>query len=379
MKKILLCLCVLLFVNASKAQDMIPLFDDVPSFQEKKTPSDAATTKTDPVADESVEKNEVAKQDISLNNSKPAAHKRPRLGREAAPLKSLVLAPFPNVTVELEAQPEGKPLKKKFDEEPTVNEDILTRSNPLNVTEQADSYDDYLQRLIDNRVAVRQEEKEGEATNPFGQRHDVRGFLLADVSLGMTPEEAESVLLDRGYKLTKIEKSISLFKTTQYANICRTEKKLAVLKDVRECVLSYAEDEEQQYIKTLVFERASTRETITIDFTSPVTDNVAFRVFYVGRGDNSLHTSRKNMAKKIARKNDFWNLIFDTYGLPDDSEKILWGNPDTAYMMAAMFGSSYDAYIKMESLVLQDQDYLAAQEELKEIPQSASFTFADKE
>lgn len=382
MKKALLCFCVLLASKVVCAQESIPLFDDLPAFQEKVAkPIDINKNMAPQITAKSVEKKA---ETPSVNSATPASNapqktlKNPRLGRDAAPLTSLVIAPFPNLTVDLndeKARTQADSAVKKFEESSVAQDEIIKRQAPLTMTEKAASPDDYLQQLIDKRAGGKT--KDGKSINGFGQRHDITGFLVADIGFNMTPEEVEDILDEQGYKLTKIEKSIPLLRTTFYNNECRTKKKLAVLKDVNKCVLSYAKDDDMHYIRSETFVRDATRETIQVVYTSPVTDNVSYKIAYENKGDSSLNSSRKNMAKKIARKNDFWNLIFDTYGLPDDSDKLVWGNPNTAYMQVAMYGSAYNAYIVMENYTTQDEDYKNAIAEAKEeLPRKATFTFA---
>lgn len=375
MKKVLLCFSVIFFLNAVYAQEVVPLFDDMPAFQEKGVSISQRSTerKAMPALERgSSLPKKTGSSDVS---QKGGDSHSPKLGRDAKPLTSIVLAPFPNWTVDLNDENVKTKTDKKFEERQLNEEDIIKRKNPLTMTEKSETYDEYLNRLIEEK-SKQLKTKDGKPVNPFGQRYDVSVFQLSDIGFGMTPEEVEGVLSENGYKLTKIEKSIPLFKTSFYNDECRTKHKLAILKEVRECILSYAQDDDLHYIRSEVFTRASTRETIQVDYTSPATDNISFRIAYVGKGDNSLNTSRANMVKKLKRKNDFWNLVFNTYGLPDDSNKLLWGDPTTAYMVAAMYGSSYNAYITMESQVLQDKDYLAAKEEMEEMPNHTLFTFA---
>jgi hypothetical protein len=126
----------------------------------------------------------------------------------------------------------------------------------------------------------------------------------------------------------------------------------------------------------MTFKKASTKEYIRVLFSSYATDNQAFKIYYESEGDNSLTMTQRNLAKQLRRKDMFWRMMFETYGLPDDSELIVWGDPDKAYMQAVMTGSSYNAYIVLEDKEIQDTDYFAAEDEKDSLEYRQQFTFA---
>ena len=129
----------------------------------------------------------------------------------------------------------------------------------------------------------------------------------------------------------------------------------------------------------MTFERPETRETIVVNFTSLATDNIAYRIYYQNKGDSSLNTSKRNMQIKTNRKNEFWNLVFSVYGLPDDNDKLIWGNERTSYLHANMTGSAYDAYVLLESNQLQDEDYFKWEDSLSEMKKIRTFNFVSEE
>lgn len=212
----------------------------------------------------------------------------------------------------------------------------------------------------------------------FGQTHDVRGFEISGMTLGMTPEEVDEIADIEGYQLVRAQHGISLFKTSYYEHLCKNAK-VYVLDRLRECIRSHARSENQEYISSMTFKKPETKEYIQILFTSPATDNVSYKIYYENEGDNSLTLTQKNLAKQLRRKEAFWRQMFETYGLPDDSELIIWGDPQKSYMQATMQGTAYNAYIVLEDKEIQDEDYFAQEEESKELTYKTPFSFSGSE
>ena len=106
--------------------------------------------------------------------------------------------------------------------------------------------------------------------------------------------------------------------------------------------------------------KKSTHESFQFLLTSPATDNEVYQITYYNRGDSSLNFTRQNLAKKLNRKEAFFNAVFEMYGYPDDKEELIWGSKNDAYMQVSMGGSAYDASIKLVDVELSDEDYFEA-------------------
>jgi hypothetical protein len=177
-----------------------------------------------------------------------------------------------------------------------------------------------------------------------------------------------------GYQITKIQNGIPLFRTSFYEQKCRLGNVYGP-RQIRECITGQAKAEDVEYISSITFKKADTKEYVQILFSSKATENRAYKIYYENEGDNSLTMTQKNLAKQLRRKEAFWRLMFETYGLPDDNELIIWGDPNKAYMQATMAGAAYNAYIVLENKEIQDEDYFAAEEDSKGIVYKNSFGF----
>lgn len=344
-------------------QASVPLFDEIPVFEEKNVSKEN-------------EKDNVSILKVSEKGT-TTQRNRPNLGRNATPLTSLRLVPFPDVTIDLDPSIRPPVQDKKFEEKVIPEEEILKRSDPLLMTEKKDSDSSYLQRWIDARLLKKA--SGSEYKNPLGLRHNADGFLIASIGLGMMPDEVDDVLQNQGYILTKVDKTIPPALSVQYEKDCRLTRKLYIPAEIRSCIFDMSEEEETRYIKRMTFERRQSRETIEVDFTSLATENLSYRVSYKNKGDSSLGSTYKHKMMKENRKKEFWNLVFSVYGLPDDNEKVLWGSLDTSFLKAEMRGSAYDAYLLLESSELQNEDYFKWEDSLNEMKNTTTFHFVSKE
>ncbi len=367
MKNVFFFLALFSFVFPLHAQETIPLFDEIPAFINNEPKKQPNTKNTPPPKLIEIKKEE-----------KTSYTHKPNLGRDAEPITSIKLAPFPNISVDIDSSATPPKENKKFEEKVVSDDEIIRRSDPLTMTEKAESADEYFQRLI-NEKRLRIATRNSRYSNPLGLRHDADGFLISSVGLGMLSDEVIDILENQGYILSKTNYALPPALSAQYENDCRLTRKLYILSDIRACINDKAIENESNYIKQMVFERKKTRETIIVDYTSMATENVVYRISYKNKGDSSLNSSRKNRLIKENRKKEFWNLVFGIYGLPDNNEELLWGNRDTSFFTAQMTGSAYDAYLTLESSTLQNEDYFKLEESLDDEIKGGTFTFVSKE
>ncbi len=364
MKKVVWLLLVVGLPFSAAAQEEIPLFFDTHDryAPQSETPAVAAARAA---VEEKVEPNQNAG--------------RPRIGRGAKPLDSLVLVPLPNDEVSIQLNDKTPPSAPVV--RPAVKKrDVITRANPVSMTERGDLSDAYLQSLLGGtnlreRPAAR---FSGMVQTAFGERYDVRGFAIADLMLGMTAEEIIDVAADNGYALKNVSYGMPESFRAYYESECRAQH-LYLPDVVRACVTDMAKDAGVYHLTKVELVKPVTRESITVWLTSDATDNAAYKIQYVSKGDNSLNFSRPNLAKKMARKDHFWRQVFETYGMPDDGENLIWGDWRTAYMQAKMTGSAYDASLVLEDRTALPEDSATLILDAGEIPNPSPFTFSEYE
>jgi len=338
----------------------------------------------------------------------------PNLGRQAKPQDNIVLTPneLPDVRVQFETE------KKRPNHAPEVSKAApvqnIEPAQPINrrpiqlgeriSKEQANKMNqqlnDEIQRYqeaqarqeLEKAIKEAQQKKEAaersELANAkpnekmpaslmdlFGKTQDVRAFDVSGFELGMTPAEVIEVAQDQKYAIVRVEHGIPLHRTSLYEHRCRLAQ-VHRPQELQSCIIDQAKEDEVYYISSMTLEKPSTAEKMQILFSSMATDNTVYKIYYENEGDNSLNFTRKNLAKKIRRRDAFWKLIYDTYGAPDDRENMIWGDPQTAYMRVAMQGSNYNAYIILEDHEPNDQDYIDATDQKEDLHYKHTFTFA---
>ncbi len=333
----------------------------------------------------------------------------PNLGRNAKPLDSIIVtpAPLPEIRVSLDNTTPPQPAVAAPENKPSAP--TTGRITPISINRDISQVKsgDLAKQLQAEIEKTRLEAAQKKAEDPqkstadvkpaitpaasapksapapdledlFAKTHDVHQFDISGFMLGMTPDEVIENAEEVGYRVTQVKKGIPLFRTSFYEQNCR-DANVHRPELIRQCIVNQARSDEVHYISSITLARKATKEYMQILFTSLATDNVAYKIFYENKGDASLNFTRRNLAKKLRRKEAFWNLMFETYGLPDDSEKLIWGDLQSAYMQAAMQGANYNAYIVMEDKDLFDTDYFDAEDQSKELNYRHSFTFAPPE
>ncbi len=356
MKNIVFTLSVMLLSTVVFAQEVeIPLFDDfepsVPNIGRNAEPLEKLVVTPEPLPRVEINLGKVEKNAQTASTSPTAVAEKESLSTEKAqPSRPIALTKENANDEQLSEQLKAELEKTKRAEEERI-------------------------RAAEAEAARRTKQMSAQvAEELFGKLHDVFMFDISGMSLGLTPDEIQEAALENGYKITRIEQGIPLFRTSYYENRCRTAG-VVVPDAVKRCILEAAQADGMQYISSMTLAKPEAGEKMQVLFSTPATDNVSYKIFYENEGDNSLNFTRRNLAKKQARKEAFWNLMFETYGLPDDSEKLIWGDPQKAYMQASMQGSAYNAYIVLEDKDIQDQDYFEAEIDGKELRHRQSFTF----
>lgn len=205
---------------------------------------------------------------------------------------------------------------------------------------------------------------------------DARDFELNGFSLGMTPMDIGKIAIENGYKITKSQKEFPLFLTTRYEQECRLSG-LYIPHEIRSCIRQKGQENNTIFLKNMTVESPNKKESYFFEFTSPATENKAWRITYFNKGDNSLNFTRINTAKKLNRRDQFFRAVFSKFGYPSDSTNFIWGQKDDSFMQVSMYGTNYDAQITLTDTVLSDEDYFEAKEWLEENPAPEQFNLGE--
>lgn len=181
--------------------------------------------------------------------------------------------------------------------------------------------------------------------NPGAVFADVNNFDIAGVMLGMPFQTVQTLFFKNKGTLYNARKNNSIIYTIvkdwKY-NLdyeCRGQGIVAPT-DLEKCINSLAKKRGLLYPSELHLERRATGETISIYFTSNMTDNRVWRVVYnndVNVIEGAAEKFEDQRTKKILA---FWQGVLDKYNVPNsDGDK--WISSDNSYdpMMTAYYGS----------------------------------------
>ena len=204
--------------------------------------------------------------------------------------------------------------------------------------------------------------------------HDVHGYDLKGFYLVMPMISVKNMLKSKGFTIKTIREDIPRFYTTDYEYKCRDEG-VIIPEKVRACILNKARKENQAYVAEIDAEHGN--ERFEFLFTSNNVYNELYKITYYNYGDTSLNFTRVNTMKKLNRQKDFWNAVMDTYGKPDDAQKMIWGDPTKAYMTAKMFGTAYHGMIMFVDQQMYNRDYFFSEDAEAERPSKYHFNFSE--
>lgn len=394
MKKILFCLLILSCTHTGFAQENIPVFEDalpdLPNIGRTAEPLDKLILTPNPLPSIEVElgsdkkqKNETQKTPASVQPKKDPATEIPsksfdrttpvsfKKGSGIMQLKRVETeqTQHENTTATATSETQNMASVSAKTSE-TMTQNTYTSQTSTNTTISQDNTQNFGYAASEPML---QSAKDIE--NLFGKTHNVHEFELSGLMLGMYPDEVAEIMSEMGFKRTQVKYAIPMFRSAFYEQNCR-DRRVHPLKEMRLCIERQADRDNVKYISSMTFKKANTKEYIRVLFSSYATDNQAFKIYYESEGDNSLTMTQRNLAKQLRRKDMFWRMMFENYGLPDDSELIIWGDPNKAYMQAVMTGSSYNAYIVLEDKEIQDTDYFAAEDDQENLLYRQQFTFA---
>lgn len=204
---------------------------------------------------------------------------------------------------------------------------------------------------------------------------DVLKLDIAGIKLKMTPEEVMQNAAEAGFTLKFKDMETPTLDKWKYSRLCM-DMKLFADKSKKECVKDAARQSGSEYISRLVYENKKRRETLTVEFTSRFSDNQAFRVRYVSKGDHSLGTTDEAHYFKAKRRQEFLRLLITKYGVPDDEQALQWGVSGIGATLQAEISDSFlDASLVLEDPNMETDDFdVMSIEDAKE-PAIEKFSF----
>ena len=276
--------------------------------------------------------------------AQPAEKTTPNIGIQAERLPALTVAPgisIPfsqksNYAVPFRPQESQEPMAIRLQpiptEKPLLPEETIAPIRPKTLPAQVDS------AVLDINIY---------------------NFDIDEFTLGETPASVQELAQIHNLSTDRIDYDVQPFMENVLTMRCKKQG-FYTQADVKKCIRKEAEQLDAYYISGIVLKRPERKETYTINFTSLLTGNQAYRIKYTEQGDHSLSYSVKDKAAKAARKKAFWDKVYENYGTPTDVANKIWGDPARLYLQAAIPETRLDATLVLEDKSLPQQDADAA-------------------
>lgn len=322
-----------------------------------------------------------AQEKVTQEQGKTATSSRqnnriPNVGKRAVPVDEIKIAPKPFPSIKLDATEIPEVFETPAVEEKPVTQKIVAPQTPVQSIEIKPVQKEKpvaatLPKPVARKVGV------SAAAVPVIDVEKVANFDVVGIKLGMDADEVSWAAKDSGFDVANMSYAIPLFMTTDFHAACRADGFFQG-RLLDECTRKKAESAGVYYVSEMTLKNSTTKEEVTVYFTSPLSDNDAYKIDYTSFGDNSLGTSFKDTAKKTTRRDMFWRLVAEKYGRPDIAQKIMWGNPDTVYMQAYMLGNALDGHIVLEDKRIFSKDWNEADKVNAQKERSHAFSFAQE-
>lgn len=186
---------------------------------------------------------------------------------------------------------------------------------------------------------------------------NVMAFDIAGVRLKMTPAEVFEHATANGFALKLKKHNVPTLDEWKYRRQCM-ENMVFQFANVKMCIKEAAQLNNNEYVNLMIFENKPRRETLTVEFTSNFSNNQAYSIRYVSKGDHSLGTTEEALYWKSKRRQDFLQTLIKKYGQPDDELSLLWGMAGLGATLNAEISPSFlDAVIVLEDRTMADSDF----------------------
>ena len=184
----------------------------------------------------------------------------------------------------------------------------------------------------------------------LNRRSNAAYLDISGVKLRMSPKEIETILTAQGYRRIMQDVRIPNFIRWRSEEICRIHG-IVGFERLRACAAGIARENGFEYVALEVYNRVSTKETMTILYTSSFTDNLAHHIIYKSEVPISTSKSSPQVYINNLKIYDFWRRIDLRYGPPDNTSEVKWGLGGKKPYMQATTGN-----LELVDPVLKDLD-----------------------
>ena len=183
------------------------------------------------------------------------------------------------------------------------------------------------------------------------KRSNASVFDISGIMLRMSPLQADEAMKKRGFSKVNQEYDIPNFIRWRNEESCRNNGVVGYER-VENCIIEMAKKNNYQYIASTKYVKYKTKEEITVRYSSNFTNNKAYQIIYKSMATDIRSTSAKALYLRNIKIYDFWKLVNQKYGAPDNQEDITWGLGGNKPTLKASTGM-----LKLEDPMLRELDY----------------------
>ncbi len=203
---------------------------------------------------------------------------------------------------------------------------------------------------IEDTNTLEKTEKKRVEQARLNRRSNAAYLDISGVKLRMSPKEIETILTAQGYRRIMQDVRIPNFIRWRSEEICRIHG-IVGFERLRACAAGIARENGFEYVALEVYNRVSTKETMTILYTSSFTDNLAHHIIYKSEVPISDSKASPQVYINNLKIYDFWRRIDLRYGPPDNTSEVKWGLGGKKPYMQATTGN-----LELVDPVLKDLD-----------------------
>ena len=136
------------------------------------------------------------------------------------------------------------------------------------------------------------------------------------------------------------------------------------------CVIKEAKKDNYEYLETAAYSKFDTKENVVVIFTSNFTNNKSYKIMYTSEAANIKGNTQKAIYLRNIKIYDFWKLINQKYGVPDNKDEAIWSLGGNKPYMQAKTGK-----LLLEDPMLRELDYTRMSREDQKFMKTGTYSF----
>lgn len=200
-------------------------------------------------------------------------------------------------------------------------------------------------------------------------RSNASVFDISGLMLRMSLPQVEEVMKKRGFQKVSSKLDIPNFIRWRNEDTCRNSGVVGYER-LANCVIEMARKDKHEYVLLTKYSKFSTKEEISVNFTSNFTNNKAYKIIYRNIPSNIMGANPKANYLRNIKVYDFWKRINQKYGTPDNKEDVTWGLGGNKPYLKASTG-----FLSLEDPMLRELDYTRMSREDKRFMNTGMYSF----